>query len=375
VDWPYYRTLFPVTQRSAFFNHAAISAPSTKVIAAVQELVSEQAYLGSQGYRSWMDRVETVRQQVARFVCAAPSDIAFVANTSTGLGLMAAGFHWTAGDALLVPSPDFPANVYPWQNLSQRGVTMITVPRRSGRLAVEDFARLVTDNVRMLVVSSVDFATGYAVDLNAIGRFCRENNIFFGVDAIQSLGVRPIDVEKDQIDFVAAGAHKWLLGPMGIGLLYISPRLRQHLDLPLVGWKSVVHEEDFRLHFQLRKDAAGFEPGTLNVAGIVGLGAAISLLEEVGLVQIEQRVSILLDELADGLAQRSLTLKTPWPGKERCGILSFTAGDDVFALSKHLNEQGVVLALRDGGFRLSPHFYNDAADIERFFYALDSFSG
>lgn len=373
-DWAAWREQFPVTRNGAFFNHAAIAAPSARCREAMQQAIGQQVAQGSQAYRTWTELVATTRQRLADLVGGAAQDIAFVPNTSSGLGMVAEGYPWQPGDAVLVPTPDFPANVYPWQHLERRGVRIIPVSRRDGALEVEDFARRLTPAARMLVVSSVDYASGYRVDLAALGRFCREHELVFGVDAIQSLGVRPLAVTELGIDFLAAGAHKWLLGPMGIGLLYLSERLRRQLSPPLVGWKSVVREEDFRLHFDLREDAAGFEPGTLNLVGIAGLDAAVALLQEVGLARIEQRVAGLVDQLAEGLLARGCQLLTPRQAQQRCGILSFLPPGEPRRLFGHLQQAKVAVALRGPGLRVSPHFYNDAEDLQRLWAALDEFN-
>lgn len=370
TDQAAWRELFPVTRDWAFFNHAAIAAPSSRTRKAMLEAIDSQMTAGSQAYYSWAETIAAARQRLATLVGSTAQDLAFIPNTSTGLALIAEGYPWRTGDAVLVPVPDFPANVYPWQHLERRGVRVIAVPRRNGALEVEDFDRQLTPATRMLVVSSVDYTTGYRTDLADLGRFCRQHGLIFGVDAIQSLGVETLAVEQLGIDFLAAGAHKWLLGPVGIGLLYVSRRLRERLTPPLVGWKSVTDEEDFRLHFDLRQDAAALEPGTLNFPGIAGLEAAVALLQKVGMVPIQAKVTALVDRLAEGLQARDFRLAIPHP-QQRCGILSFIPPGDPHRLFGQLQKAGIALAVRGPFLRLSPHFYNNTADIDRLWTALD----
>lgn len=369
------RALFPALDEQTFLNHAGIAPCSTRVVAAMRTVVAEQANLGSAGYRLWTERVGAVRRQAAEFLGAEPAEVAFVPNTSSGLSLVAEALPWQAGEAVLMPTPDFPANIYPWQHLTRRGVRVIDIPRRGGRLEVADVARALVPEARLLVLSSVDFATGFAADLPAFGAFCRDHGLLLAVDAIQSLGVLPLDVGRSGIHALACGAHKWLCGPQGIGLLYLDRELQTRLTPPLAGWKSVTDEEDFTLHFHLRSDAAVFEPGTLNVAGIAGLGAALELLTEVGGARIRAQVAALTGQLQTGLAERGWRLASPWQASERAGIVAFSGTVDMPGLFRHLTAGGAVVALRNGAIRLSPHFANNAGDVERFLAVLDGYGG
>lgn len=366
-----WRELFPVTRDQIFLNNAAMAPPSLRVVEAMHAFMGECAAQASRDYAAWGRRLSGARAKAARLVGGEAQDLAFVGNTSFGLSLVAQSFPWRAGDAVLVPVPDFPSNVYPWQNLQRQGVRIIEVPRRDGRIAPADFERALTERTRMLTLSSVDYAGGFAADLAQIGAWCREKGLIFVVDAIQSLGVLPVDAPRLGIHALAAGAHKWLLGPMGIGLLYLAPELRELLQPALTGWKAVVDPENFALHFQLREDAAVFEPGTLNLAGIFGLEAALDLLYEVGQEEIRRRVFTWCDDLAAGLRERGLAVTSPLAAAERAGLLFFAPPGKAEALFHALLARGVMLSLRNGRLRLSPHFYNNEADVAGFFAALD----
>jgi selenocysteine lyase/cysteine desulfurase len=341
----------------------------------MRTVLIEQASLGSAGYRLWSERIATVRSQAAAFIGATSGEIAFVPNTSTGLSLIAEALPWQAGEAVLVPTPDFPANIYPWRHLARRGVQVVDIPRRGGRLEVADVAGRLVPHARVLALSSVDYATGFVADLPAFGAFCREHGLLLVVDAIQSLGVLPLDVRRCGIHALASGAHKWLCGPLGIGLLYVEKELLARLTPPLAGWKSVADEENFALHFTLRDDAAVFEPGTLNLAGIAGLGAALELLTEVGSARIRSQVAVLTEQLTAGLEERGWLLASPRKELERAGIVAFTGRGDPQELFRHLTASGIAVALRHDRIRLSPHFANTAEDIIRFFTALDCYGG
>ena len=369
--WSSLRNLFPLCNQTAYLNHAATSPMATPVRAAM-DLYAEQAMtLGSLAYPTWQARIHDVRHLAADLLGADLDEIAFVGNTSSGLSTIATGLAWQPGDVILVGWPDFPANIYPWRHLERLGVTVRFVERRNGALDADDFHDAWCPGVRMVVVSSVDYVTGYYTDLAALGRLCRERQALFCVDAIQSLGAIPLSVRDCHIDFLAAGGHKWLLGPMGIGLLYVRREVCDLVQPPLVGWKSVEDEENFQLHFELKQDAGKFEPGTMNLAGISGLGAALQLLTDVGVANVAERITELVRELEKGLQKRGFAIVTSSDPARRAGILSFQPAGVARDSQKQLAEQGVVVAHRQDLLRLSPHFYNDHSDIERFFKVLD----
>ena len=197
--------------------------------------------------------------------------------------------------------------------------------------------------------------------------------MLFCVDAIQSLGVIPMDVRAFKIDFLSADAHKWLLGPEGIGLFYCRKGLSERLSPPLVGWKSVQNEFAFEQpDFRLKTSALRFEEGSMNLLGIFGLGAAIDLLLEIGIADIEKRVLDLGDLVIQEAATRAYTILTPKVRKERGGNIAFSGPFDPVAARDALREQGIMVNVRGGGLRVSPHFYNTEEDILTLFGALDS---
>jgi selenocysteine lyase/cysteine desulfurase len=374
MDFAPFRALFPIHREFTFLNHAAVAAPPQPVVEAVAGFLAECASQGSLDYSRWLARLANVRRQAAALLGAAAEEMAFVPNTSTGLATVAEGLDWRPGEAVLVAVPDFPANVYPWQHLERRGVVVRCVERRpDGRFGPAEVAKALVPGSRLLAISSVDYVTGFAADLPALGEFCREQGLLFCVDAIQSLGVLPLDVKVCGIHLLAAGGHKWLLGPMGSGLLYVDRRVADRFAPPLVGWKSVVDEENFELHFELKRDAGKFEPGTLNMPGIFGLGAALELLQSVGVEPIRQRVLALNERFAAGLGERGLEVVSPRGETERSGILSFRPPGDCRRCWRFLAERRVAVSPRGGLLRLAPHFWTDESDQAACFAALDEF--
>jgi cysteine desulfurase / selenocysteine lyase len=370
------RELFPITADTVFLNHAAIAPIPRQVADACNGIVRDRLVGASRRYRNWMEELERTRRLAARLIGARAKEVAFMGNTSEGLCAVANGLDMAAGDEVLVTSPDFPSLLYPWMNLSRRGVEVRTIARRAGgRFDVEDVRRGLTTRTRVLAISSVDFATGFAADLEALGAFCREHSLLFCVDAIQGLGILDTDVERCRIDCLACGGHKWLLGPMGTGFLYVSERVGERIAPTVVGWHSVIDAEAFGLEFRLRRDASRFEAGTLNVDGLIGLGAALELLLGLGVPRIRERVFSTNDILHDELSDRGMHVVSPMNEGERSGILSVLPPGDAEWWFEELSRQGIVLSLRAGRLRLAPHFYNDAADVEKLLCAVDGLRG
>src|SRR5262249_39184346 len=227
-----------------------------------------------------------------------PLDVAFVKNTSEGVGFVAEGLPWRPGDNMVTAAEEYPANVYPWMNLQGRGVEVRRVASRGPRVELDDIRAAIDGRTRLVSLSFVEFASGFRNDLDAVGALCRERGVLFFVDAIQGLGVLPLDVRRTPVDFLAADGHKWLLGPEGAGVFYVRRELVEQLHPVAVGWNSVVGAWDFStINFQLKPHAGRWEGGTLNVGGVVALGASLGLLLEAGVAAVAERVLELTDYL------------------------------------------------------------------------------
>lgn len=366
------RSLFPVTEHLCYLNHAGVAPISTRVAEAMGLATEECLHWGAFRYERLLAGVEAARGSAARLLGAAPGEVAFVKNTSEGVSHVALGYPWEAGDAVVVPEGEFPANVYPWLNLERRGVRVLRVPAREGRLRLADFRdALGQPGVRLLAVSSVAFETGFRNDLAALGQLCRDRGVFFFVDAIQSLGCLPLEPRALGIHALAADGHKWLLGPEGIGVFYLAQEAWDRIAPAEVGWNSVRHPQEFsRIRFELRTDARKFECGSHETILVHGLGAALDLLLEAGLERIAAAVLQTAEAFAEGLASRGYRVLSSRAPGERSGVVAFEPRKPPKEVVSLLAASGVFAAARGAGVRVSPHFYNDAADVARFFEAL-----
>lgn len=371
MDWSLWRREFPIAEHATHFNHAGVSPVSRRVAAAVTSFIAEATVMDAATQRRWEERTEAVRAGFARLVHAQSGEIAFVKNTSEGLSLVAAGLDWSAGDNAITVEGEYPSNVYPWFSLRRWGVETRLVRPVEGRVRLQDVEALADARTRVVSVSFVDWNSGGRTALRPIGEFCRRQGILFCVDGIQGVGAVRLDVERECIDCLAVGGHKWLLAPEGCGCLFVSHRVIDRLQSVLHGWKSVRDAETYLpYHFDPRPDAAKFEPGSPSVLGTYALGAAIDLLLEIGPEAIERRLLALTDRLAQGLRQRGAEVVSPWGAEARSGIVVFRLGDPR-RLHAELMRHGFVVRVRNGGIRVAPHFYNNEDDIDRLLAALD----
>jgi selenocysteine lyase/cysteine desulfurase len=367
MDIPEVRQLFPVTGNYNFQNTAAVAPISTRVVEAVNTYLArarDQAYLDSGFYR----HADGVRELAARLINADPEEVTFIKSTSEGLCFVANGLNWSTGDNIVTAACEFPSNVYPWMALQARGVQIKSIIEEDGRIPLERLATAIDGRTRLVAVSAVQYASGFRTDLTALGRICQERGVFFCVDAIQALGVTPVDVKRMNIDFLSADGHKWICGPEGAGIFYVRRELQGHLTPTTIGWNSMKNAWDFdNILFEYRDDAKRFDAGAYNLAGIFGLGAAIELLLEVGLEKIHKYVMRLTDRLVEGVRSKGYRVVSPRQPGEGSGIVAFISDShDLAQLQAHLQaEYRIVTAVRKGRLRCSPHLFNTEDEIEQ----------
>ena len=367
MDWASFREHFPTTKTWAFFDHAAVAPLPAPCVAAIKEYADDMAVQGVLGFHRWSKHIEEVRRLAGTLINADPLDVAFVPNTSTGVGFIAEGYPWQPGDNVITAAEEYPANQYPWMNLRHRGVEVRAVISRGSRIAVDDIRAAIDTRTRVLAISAVEFASGYRNDLDVLGELCRSKKVFFFVDAIQSLGVLPLDVRQTPIDALAADGHKWLLGPEGAGIFYVRRDWVERLHATSVGWNSVIGAHEFStIDFRLKPHAGRWEGGTFNVAGIVGLGASMKLLLDAGIAAVGERVLSLTDYLCEKAIAAGWEIFSSCEPNEKSGIVSLTkAGISPWAIKKECLERGIVVNVRSGRLRVSPHAYNSFDEMDR----------
>lgn len=367
MDGAALRHEFPITRRWAFFDHAAVAPLTERAQQALAEWAADMAENGDVHEQRWIKRVEEVRELAGRLLNAEPGDLAFIPNTTAGIGLVAEGFPWKRGDNVVTAAEEYPSNIYPWLNLAARGVETRRVSSRGPRLEIGDIREAMDGRTRLLSLSFVEYASGFRNDLDALAALCRQRGAYLFVDAIQGLGVLPLDVRQTPVDFLAADGHKWLLGPEGAGIFYCRRELLDVLHPIGVGWNSVVGARDFsRIDFRLKPDAGRWEGGTCNVAGITALGASLELLLHIGIPTIAGRVRELTDYLCQQAAKAGFEVYSSRRPNEWSGIVSLIApGPDARSFVKACRLQDMVINQRAGRIRVSPHCYNTHEEIDR----------
>jgi cysteine desulfurase/selenocysteine lyase len=361
---------FPVTRGKIFLGHAAVCPLPRRVAEAISEC-AQQGTLGDQE-AFMLHRLDDARKLGAQLLNCQPEEIALVGPTSLALSFVAAGLTFRRGDNILIYHDDYPSNVYPWMALAAKGVEVRLLNIKNfGAIRAIDVMGQVDENTKLVTLASCHFISGYRLEHQAIGKFLRGRGILFCLDAIQTLGAFPTTVEH--VDFLAADAHKWLLGPCGAGIFYVRRELQEKLNPPVYGWHNV-RSPNFvaQEKIEFRNDARKFEAGTQNLVGLVGLIAAMELALEIGIENIAAELlrkrALLLPALsAKGFTVLNAGVKT----ENASGIVSFFQPEkDLAELNKKLSDAGIITSLRTNRagqnfIRLSPHFYNTDAELQR----------
>src|SRR5271165_5859775 len=344
--WKQYRGEFPVTERLIYLNHAAV-APLPKCSAAAMQSFAEDALqYGSFHYEEWLDTYEALRRSAAKLIGANRNEIALVKNTSEGIATVAMGLDWRPGDTIVAFREEFPANIYPWKVLeSQRCfIKWLSIHDSVDVIAQE------CEGAKMLAISFVQYLGGKRADLNAIGKICHEQRVFFLVDAIQGLGAFPLNVETAHIDALAADGHKWLLGPEGCGILYVRKSRQDSIFPEEFGWTNVAGYNDYSSRdMALRQDAGRYECGTLNTIGCHGLRASLELVLEAGTERISVAVRELTDRLLVGAMNKGYELLGDRTPDSAAGIIAIQKpGIDSRKVVHDLKARGILAAPRQG---------------------------
>lgn len=371
------RSMFPGVTRQTYLNAAAQSLLPIPVVEAMNDLARTHSEFGINGYPTYLETLQRARAAGGRLLGVAAEQIAFVGSTTSAISQLAGGIDWRDGDEVLVGDVEFPAVVLPWLAQQPRGARVRFVPSEDGRLPAERLLEAIGPRTRVVAVSHVQWTTGYRMELEELGRVCREREILFCVDAIQSLGVLPVDVQKLNIAVLAADGRKWMMGPQGCTLLYVHPDWSRRLQPPAVG-TSTLSDPDALLGFQtwerrdgvidmiphLRQDAGRFETGFHNFVGLAGIASAMECAESFGRPLIQKQVLELSEYAVELLQEASLKVYGPLKPNERAGIVTFTVPGDPEPIYEHLNNQKISISLRQGRLRISAHAYNTRDEVQ-----------
>lgn len=366
---------FNLDESLIYLNHAAVGPWPRRAAEAARSLAEACATRGAFDYPAWLQTEARLRERLARLInTASVDDIALLKNTSEGLSVVAHGLSWAQGDNVVISNEEFPSNRIVWESLASKGVSVREVDLGSGASPEDALLAACDARTRILSISAVEYASGLRIDLTSLGAGCRERDIAFCVDAIQGLGIIPVDIEAMNIDFLMADAHKWLLGPEGIAVFYCAPEWRESLSLHQYGWHMVEKLHDFdQREWVAAASARRFECGSPNMLGIHVFEASLSLLQEIGIDEVERHVLANTETAMNAIkAHPDLELLSDDSPGRYAGICTFRHRNKTAqVLYEELMKQKIYCAPRGGGIRFSPHCHNDATKIRMCIEAMD----
>lgn len=361
---------FPIINKCLYLDHAAMSPLPKRVESSISEFHYNRMINGA-GFNHWWEQVELARENVANLIGSCKEEIGFVLNTSMGINIVAQGLDLKPGDNIILTDIEFPSNVYPWLNLEKNGIEIRFVKNNKGTIPISEVNNLVDKKTKVISISFIEAGNGFKNDLKKISQVCKENNIYFVVDAIQGLGVFPIDVEEMDIDFLVSGFFKWLFGPDGIAFIYCSKRVLDKVIPSFVGWASMNNKFNYTdYEFDLSVSASKFELGNMNFSAIIGVNESLNFINEIGSDFIMKQTKESSDYLRGNLKKiNKLTNRSDFSTDNQSQILLIDFQNFEIAYKK-LRERGIVVNKRNG-LRVSPHFYNTKSDIDRFLNELE----
>ena len=358
-----YRTEFPFTVNRIYLNHAAVSPLSTDVREKMDWFINNRSFGEIDFFEEINDIHEQTCESLASLVNCKKENIAITSNASEGLNHFVHGLKWKKGDQIILSNIESPANVYPLMNLQDKGVELVFVKCKNGCINEENIEKAITPRTRMLAVSFVEFLSGFKNDMLALGALCKKNNILYCVDASQGLGAIPLDVEACHIDFLTCSGHKWLMGPMGVGFMYLKTELFEEIKPVFAGYRGVKSPvDDLKYKLDFLPGARKFEYASQNYLGICGLSAALDTLIKIGAPAIEQHLLILGKQLVERLPDFDLKFAASQDSFYWSGIYSFKS-PDAEELLIYLKSNNIICSVVSGHLRFSPHFYNSRDDI------------
>ncbi|MDD5091694.1 MAG: aminotransferase class V-fold PLP-dependent enzyme [Candidatus Wallbacteria bacterium] len=366
---------FPVKRNFIYLMNAAVAPLPLRSSQAVCDYAFEFTNCGNlreQDY--WLPLLAKTRELAAGLLDCSPECIAFGKNTTWGLILASLLLPVESGEEVITPADEFPANYYPWLPLVDRGIRIIHVPQQNHRIPLSAISASFSDKTRLVTHSTVQYFSGFQQDLAGLAQLCLDRKTFLVLDGIQSLGAIPFSVKSARPSMLSADAHKWLLGPEGVSLLYVSPETIPLLRNDYRGWTGIADPMNFNERPQDSLPHAGrFEEGAIGRAGIAAFHESLSLLLEVGIDTVRERILGLTGYLIQELSRRSYHVLSPHSSTdERSGIVTFEPKHDAKALNFEFRKRKILISARNGCLRISPHFYNDTGEINVFLENLDA---
>jgi len=362
------RELFPITESCVYLDSAHYSQYSLETRNRLIDFIDKFTFTNQNLSLLNLRIADTLKEKCAQLVGADKSEIMIISSTTHGLNIFANGILLDKGDTVAYADSEFPAAVYPWMNVEKiKGIRNVMIPSVNGQIKIEDIEKTITENrVKVLTISSVEFL-GFRNDLNEISKICKANSCYLVVDAIQGMGVCPLNVKELGIDFLSAGSQKWMMSPAGVGFAYISPEIMDKVIPTYVGTTSVQFEFKNFLNYKLnfRTDAGVYENSTLNTLGMIGMESSIELFLKLGVENIFDHIIKLQDVFINEMKKSNYIIESDLYTAHRSNILIFSHKNKSMneKVQKSLENENIYIALREGFLRLSAHLFNNEKDI------------
>lgn len=374
------RKIFPMTETCVYLDSAHYSPYSLETRRRLTEFIDTFTFTNKNLSLFNFKISASLKEMCAKLIGADKDEIIITSNTTHGLNIFAHGIKLCEGDCIAYANSEFPAIVYPWLNIERlKGIRNVMIPSKNGQINLTDIERIIIENnIKVLTISSVEFL-GFRNDLKSVNKICKENSCYFVVDAIQSMGVCPLNVREFEIDFLSAGSQKWMMAPAGIGFSYISPRIKEDVLPTYVGTTSVEYEFknflDYKLKF--RNDGGAYENSTLNTLGMIGMESSIELFLKLGVENIFRHILNLQNIFIEEMRNSDFIIESSLEAIHRSNILIFSHKDSYKneSIQKTLETKNIFIAIRENFLRLAPHLFNNEHDIITLTKALKKSSG
>jgi selenocysteine lyase/cysteine desulfurase len=365
------RKEFPELDRVVHLNSAALSLMPECSKKAIFQALIDREFTTEKRTETRLGRDLEARKKIARLINARAEDICLITNTSEGLNIMAQGLALHAGDNVVLAETEFCGNIVPWLNLEKKGVHVIRATSEYGKDPTANILAAVDGNTRVVTVSFVGWIDGFRINVAKIGKYCNERNIIFVVDAIQGIGAIGLDVASSQISFLSCGGQKWMMSPNGTGFLFVRKNVLPLISQKYLSYLSIVNNTDNSYDFtvQLNRDATRFRIGSISDIGIAAMEKSVSLILTAGIKNIQDHIIGLNRYAGEQLAEKGYTLVSDINPENMSGILSFR-GEKTCETYNQLIRKGIIVSLRNGWIRISPHLYNNIEDIDKMLAAL-----
>jgi cysteine desulfurase / selenocysteine lyase len=366
-----YKHLFPEAAGVTYLDTAAEGLPLPQIEESFCEYYQDKAH-GTPGRRRFHAIEAEALRLVARLLGTESGNVAFLASASDALSLLALSIEWKPGDQVVISDLEFPSNVLPWLRLKRMGVEIVVIPSALGALQKEQTVKRITSKTRLISLSLVSYKTGaYLAGTQEIGAAAKRVGAIVCVDATQALGRCPVPLEG--VDYLVSSSFKWLLGPHGLGVVYISPELQHEFRPAGVGWYSVqnLFSSDRFERYELKPGAACLPIGMPNFPSLYAIRPGLELLLKVGVTRIHEELTPVVGRLRDSLCELGLDLLTPAGSEFVSGIVSF-AHSKAEEVGAALEREGIIVWAGDGRVRASVHLYNELSDVDRYIETLKS---